>query len=958
MAITDRFTSIFSKDNRDNRDSSSRTPSPSPSPATPQNKDYTVMAGVLKKYLGSDTEVTIPGNLGITSIGDRAFFRNNKITQIKIPAGVTSVGNYAFSGCENLKHVLFADSVKSIGNYAFENCKELESFTLPDTMSSVGSYAFSGCTNLVSASLPADLKAISNFMFNKCENLSKIRIPSTVTNIGWSAFSGCKSLTYLNLPEKLATIGNNAFQECGFDKIAIPAYTSNIGEGAFYLCDKLSEVTLTAQSSAFEVVDGVLYNANKTKVILCPARLNTFDTYKMPDTVTAIGYGAFSNCSFIKHMELSDRITTIEGCAFFHCDQLEELNIPNSVASIGKHAFQKCESLKSINLPAQMPTIETGLFMGCESLESVDIPETVSTIGQFAFLGCNSLTSISLPSSVDEINRDAFCHCYSLKEISIPSSVTAIHRGAFSRCPFLSRIEVDENNNYYTSLDGVLFDKQVTTLLAYPNGNIADTYVIPSTVTRIHDNSFMGSNNLVSLTIPSNITSIGNNAFAECIKLTDVIISEGITTLGAFVFSKCKNLNFVLLPASVKSIDQSTFVECDNVTFFCETSSYSYQFAMNNHIKWSALAPEQITDLQFVKGTHKSITLSWKAIPGKVEYNVYIFNQNNDNFDFIGKSTTNQITLEELKPGTIYVFRVSAVRDFKGTTFPGSPSNEITVSTNPDRVRNLVAEANTLNSVMLSWDPVTSATEYHIYKLSEETGEYEDIATAKSNKVLITGLVPGMHYQYKVMAYSTFNSLKLAGPFSDVISTGTSIGHITGLRAISVTSNSISLLWDEMNDATAYIIYELNNETGEYEELETITRNTITFSDLNPGCDFSFKVAVRRLIDRKEVTGTPSAPITVSTMLNHVTGAIMASHTDTTIKLNWLKVAGATDYEVYVYNPLSDSFELAGTTQTNSIIFESLTPATKYRYKIMAVKKIDGEVFKGAFSSEINADTL
>lgn len=953
MAFTNRFSSFFSKDNKE-QPAAPAVPANEP----PKNKDYDVMAGVLKKYNGTETEVTIPANLGITSIGDRAFFRNSGITLVRLPKGITKIGNYSFSGCDNLKHILFSDTITTLGNYAFENCKELESFTLPDTITSIGSYAFSGCTNLVSATMPNTIKSISNFLFNKCINLTNIKIPSTVTNIGWSAFAGCSSLTYLNLPERLSTIGNNAFQGCGFEHIVIPAYTSNIGEAAFFMCEKLKDISFSANNSSFEIEDGVLFNNNKTKLLLYPSAKDDTEVYKVPDTVSTIGYGAFSNCKAVKSVKLSNSLVKIEGYAFFRCENIDRIDIPDSVVSIGKNCFQKCTSLRHVHLPSQLPTLETGTFTGCESLEEITIPDTITNIGQIAFMGCNSLTSVNIPPNVNTINRDAFSHCNSLQSISIPASVSVIDRGAFSHCPFLTEFDVDKSNTEYSTHDGVLFDKNVQTLLAYPNGKIDVNYTIPPTVSRINDQAFMGSNNLVSLTIPSTVSVIGNSAFAECIKLTDVIINEGLVNVGPFTFSKCKNLSFILLPASVKSIDQSSFIGCEKATFFCDTSSYSYQFAMENHITWSSLAPEKVTDLQFIKGTHKAITISWRSIPGKVEYNVYKLNQNNNNYDFIGKTSTNEITLEGLKPGTIYTFRVSACRDFKGSQYPGSPSESITVSTNPDRVRNLSSQANTLNSIILSWDLVENATEYHIFKLNEETNEYEDVSTSKSNRTLITGLVPDHDYQYKVMAYSTFNSLKLAGPFSDVISTGTSIGHITGLRCISSTSNSISLIWDEIQNASSYIVYELDKETDKYQQLEVTNRNTITFSELSPGTLYSFKVAVCKIIDRKEVVSPLSKELTVSTLLNHVTGAIMASHTSTTIKLNWLKVNGATGYDVYVYNPLTDNFELAGSTSTNSIIFDSLTPATTFRYKVMAVQDFNGQIFKGNFSSEIIADTL
>ena len=953
MAIRDRLSSLLSRENKE-------TPAQNTQDAVneqPKNKDYEIMAGILKKYLGSETEVSIPNNLGITSIGDRAFFRNNNITKVKIPAGITSVGNYSFAGCENLKHVLFPDSLNSVGNYAFENCKNLESFTLPDNVSSIGSYAFSGCENLVSASLPADIKAISNFLFNKCGKLANIKVPSSVTNIGWSAFSGCGSLTFLNLPERLTTIGNNAFQGCGFEKIRIPSYTTSIGEGAFFLCENLEEISFIDQNSNFVIEDGVLFSKSKSKLILYPAKLNNGNTYTIPSSVTSICYGAFSNCESLTEVIIPDSVTKIEGSAFFHCKKLYKIDIPNTVASVGKSCFQKCTSLTEITLPDTLPAIESALFMGCESLSYIELPASINKIGQIAFVGCNSLTSIDIPDSVNSISKDAFSHCNSLKSITIPASVTAIDRGAFSHCPFLTQFNVDENNAEYSTSDGVLYDKEMKTLLSYPNGKMDDTFTIPESVVKINDSAFSGSNNIVSLNIPSTVSVIGNYAFSECIKLTDINIADGITAIGPFTFSKCKNLNLALLPSSIQNIDPSAFVECENLTFFCETSSYSYQYAMNNGIKWSALAPEQVTDLKFVKGTHKTLTLSWRAIPGKVTYSVYVFNEASEKFDFIGKTNNNEITLEELKPGTIYVLRVAACRDFKGTLFPGSPSEDITVSTNPDKVHNLQSQPNTLNSIMLTWDPVKSATEYHIFKHNDETDTYEDIASSRSNKVLITGIVPEYDYQYKVMAYSTFNSLKLAGPFSDVISAGTSVGKITGLRCISATSNSISLLWDEMNDIVSYVVYELDRETNEYVELETTTRNTITFEDLTPGTTYSFKVAVTRIIDKKDVISSPSQPLEVSTALKPVSGAIMASHTFDTIKLNWIKVAGASGYEVHVYNPLSDSYELAGTTDTNYIVFDGLPRKTAFKYKILALCEVNGTIVKGSFSSVVNADT-
>lgn len=954
MAIS--FNSFFNK--------SKETPAPAApaqtaTTATQGNSDYQVVNGVLKKYLGTDTEVNIPSNLNITSIGERAFFRKSTITNIKMPAGIISVGNYAFSGCDKLKHITFSNSITSIGNYAFENCKSLEGVTLPDTLTNIGSYAFSGCRNLERATLPATLKSIANFMFNKCDSLSDISIPETVTNIGWSAFSGCTNLTNITIPDKCVTIGNNAFQNCGITSIHIPSRVNNIGEGAFFLCSNLEEVTLDPMSNFFTLNDGILYSRDNSTLLLYPAKSHTDSKeFAVPDSVTAIGYGAFSACEHLRSVTLPQTLIKIDGCAFFGCTSLTKMYVPDSVLTIGKSAFQRCSDMISITLPEKLSTIETGLLSGCENLVLADIPESVVSIGYIAFFGCKSLSSLTIPDSVTTINKDAFSRCNSLKEVNIPKNVTLIDKGAFSHCAFLEAIHVDENNTEYSDKDGVLFNKEGNYLLAYPAGKTDDKYAISEDVVRINDSAFMGANNLVTLTIPSSIQMIGTSAFSECIKLTDVYISENVTNIGTFAFSKCSNLNFILLPNSIKSIEGTAFAECDNLTIFCETSSYGYTFAMENSIRWSSLAPEQVTEITLIKSTHKTITLGWKAIPGKVEYDVFMYNQASDKFDLAGKTTTNEITFEYLNPGTIYIFKVAAVRTLSTNRYMGSYSEEITVCTNPAKVTNLESTTNTINSIVLSWDSVQNANEYQVFMHNPQTDEYECLTTTKTTKVLLTGLVPGTNNQYKVMAVSNFNSLKLYGPFSEVISTGTSVGQVTGLRCISSTSNSLTIFWDEIGDASSYIVYQLNPNSGQYEELEKTNRNTISFEDLIPGTEFSFKVACVKLIDKKECIGAPCPELTVSTNLLPVTGVIMASHTPTSLKLNWLRVPGATGYEVVVYNPLSDAYEPAGKTDVNNIVFDDLTPGQTYKYKVMAIKEIGENKFTGSYSSVVIADTI
>lgn len=958
MAIFSRFTNMVDKavDNRYDQNQASNNTSSAQSPA---NKDFQVSGGVLRKYTGTDVQVNIPNNLGITSIGDRAFFKRSDIISVKMPMGILSVGNYAFAGCENLRHIIFSSTLNSLGNYAFENCKSLEGVSLPDGVSSIGSYAFSGCKSLTRATLPDNLKAINNFMFNKCESLYDINIPPTVTTIGWSAFSGCQSLTSIELPPTVTTIGNNAFQNCGFSEITIPDRVSTIGEGAFFLCQNLASIKIAGFNGNFVIEDGILYNRDKNTLLLHPAKLHPDATsFTLPFGVASIGYGAFSNCTQYKTIDLGDSLVKIDGCAFFGCLNLTKLKIPDSVISIGKSAFQKCTGLVSIYLPSSLTTIESGLLSGCENLVLCDIPENVNTIGQIAFFGCTGLSSVVIPDRVTTISRDAFSHCNSLRDVEIGRNVSTIDRGAFGHCAFLEQIIVDENNTEYCDKEGVLFSKDGTTLLCYPAGKYDDTYSIPDGVTRISEFAFCGANNLVTLNIPSSIQMIGTSAFAECVKLSHVYIAENVSNIGAFAFNKCTNLDFILLPSSIRSIETNSFSECDKLTIFCDPTSYGYKFAMEHSIKWSSLAPERVSGISLVKSTHKSITLAWNPLEGKVEYQLFLFNQAKNSYELAGRCTGNEYTFDNLKPGSTYMIKIAACRIFNTGKFMGSYSDEISVMTNPGKVENLTAKMNTINSIILSWDLVPTANEYQVYMLNGETDIYDLLTSTKTNRVLLTGLTPGTNNQYKVMAVTNYNSLKLNGPFSDVLSTGTSIGVITGLKCLNSTPDSITICWDEINDAYRYIVYQLDSLTGKYEELESTERNTLTFEDLNPGDEFSFKVACVKMIDRKECIGTPSAELKVGTSLPAVRGAMMASHTPTSVKLNWVKVNKATSYEVAVLNPMTNQYEPAGTTENNFIVFNDLTPMQTYKYKIMAIREEDGNRITGVYSSPVTADTI
>ena len=377
----------------------------------------------------------------------------------------------------------------------------------------------------------------------------------------------------------------------------------------------------------------------------------------------------FGDDTKIKVITIDYGVTGIGEYAFDDCTSLASVTIPDSVTSIGEWAFDGCTSLTSVTIPNSVTSISRYTFWNCTSLKSVTIPGSVTSIGEYAFDGCTRLASVTIPDSVTSIGYGAFYECTSLANITIPSSVTSIGDYAFYNCTSLKSIEVSDNNENYSSVDGVLFNKDKSKLITYPASKADSEYAIPNSVTSIDYYAFENCTSLTSVTIPNSVTSIGDNAFENCTSLTSVTMPDSVTGTGACVFLSCKGLMSVTIPNSVTSIDYSAFRYCTSLKDVYYTGSQSdwkkisigpYNDCLTNatiHYNWGVETPlvTNEDETSFTVYNSKALIEDIKIVENKNDVNLKLISvnmniaENSSQFDKKKVVKKNDIKGKEIK---------------------------------------------------------------------------------------------------------------------------------------------------------------------------------------------------------------------------------------------------------------------------------------------------------------------
>ena len=253
------------------------------------------------------------------------------------------------------------------------------------------------------------------------------------------------------------------------------------------------------------------------------------------------------------------KVTRIGREAFRNCKELTSVTIPEGVTHIDVHAFDNCTGLKSVSLPSSLRGIGYAAFGKDAELKSVTIPNGVKSIAADAFNGCG-LRSVVIPESVTHIGDRAFCGCRELESVAIPAGVASIGKGVFGDCNALKLINVDSGNQAYIVVDGVLYTKDRSELVMYPNPPA--TVVIPEGVTNIWGWAFAGGSGMTSVTIPESVTTIDDIVFIGCAGLKSVTIPSRVKSIGEHVFERCVELAEVTMRGERPEAPENLFPGC------------------------------------------------------------------------------------------------------------------------------------------------------------------------------------------------------------------------------------------------------------------------------------------------------------------------------------------------------------------------------------------------------------
>lgn len=468
---------------------------------------------------------------------------------------------------------------------AFHNYDFITSLVLPNTLKEIGSSAFSGCRGLTSVEIPGSVKRIKKYGLG-FNSFTSITLQSGVEYLEDNAFNNCNYLRSITIPDTVTYLSSRTFENCNIDWYEVDP------NNQYYSSD-----------------NGVLYNKDKSELILCPVSVS--GVFVIPDNLSSVDEKAFVECLNITAFEVGSNnqyFSSVDGVLYnknqtrlIRCPASKSGDVvtPATVVEYAANSFANCQSITSIELAYGLTEIWENAFAGCSSLTSVIIPNTVTRINGNVFYECSNLTTIDLPNSLEELGQNAF-YGSGIIDVFLPANVRIIDQLAFQDASQVASVTVDENNPYFSSSDGILYNKDMTRIIHCPAQRTGD-FVVLEGVKEMNDHTFWSARKITSISFPASfIDEIKGESFANCASLLNIyvdssntsycsidgvvyskdctaicvaprartgtfVVPEGVTRICRSAFY-CSHFNLVILPRSLTVIENDGFYVCDELT--------------------------------------------------------------------------------------------------------------------------------------------------------------------------------------------------------------------------------------------------------------------------------------------------------------------------------------------------------------------------------------------------------
>ena len=479
------------------------------------------------------TSVTIPN--GVTSIVYGTFHDCASLASVTLSSNLKSIGAYAFAECSSLESITLPNSLEGIEYSAFMYSGLKGNLTIPNSVMYLGSSAFSNTqietvkigsgmesmsgafsyiATLKSANVPASVVDFSHTFYD-CYNLSSVTLENGLSLICTSAFEGCSSLNAISIPNSVTDIDYYAFRYSGLESITLPDSVEYLGEGAFYGCRDLTSATIgdgvqEIGHSVFSYtgLKDINWGENVQKIEALAFAGAELESVEIPNTVTSILYAAFDGNNNLSSIKIPSSVESVGAHAFdetawymaqnrgntyidnilyrYKGDVLQPtvVNIKNGTRLIADAAFKHSDP-ELANSSDYLPDS----YYDLSGITKINIPNSVEAIGNLAFCGLPNITELKLPDSLINIGVFPFEFCDNLTTIDIGKSTAHFNIYAFAGAFYIEKVIADPQNTEYTTIDGVLYNKDVTELIYCPPAKTGDL-VVPGSVEYVNENAF------------------------------------------------------------------------------------------------------------------------------------------------------------------------------------------------------------------------------------------------------------------------------------------------------------------------------------------------------------------------------------------------------------------------------------------------------------------------------------